>query len=79
MANTTGKHTINVGNLESHSIKVDGFLTEKPFEVDDFILNAGTGVVVGSAFILLGFILVVLSFVILALKRFLLKKTKVSK
>lgn len=68
VANSTGTYTINVGNMYLQTTSVDGFITEKPVIIDEFILNIGSGTIASSILILIGVILVILSFVILAVK-----------
>lgn len=81
VSNSTGTHIINVGNMESHPIKVNGFITEKPVIIDDFVLSVTSGFVAASILLLIGVIVIILSLVILVLKKIFSKNNskKISK
>lgn len=67
-AKTNGTYTIDVGNMDTHTGNMMGLLSAHPISDDEFFTSSAILLATASFFIIIGFVMVIASVVILALK-----------
>ena len=69
VANTNGTHTIDVGNMDTHTAQVMGLLSEQPINDDELVLSSSVSILAASFLILIGVVIVIVSIAILVLSK----------
>jgi len=61
IANSSGVHTINIGNMGSDNIKVIGFVTKKPLlDEKEALFNYSAIMIASSLIVFFGIILIIM-------------------
>ncbi len=68
-ANSTGTYLISVGNTEPHNVHILGFVTENPVIDKDFIETMSSVLMISTALVFLGIIIIISSVVILLIQK----------
>ncbi len=70
IANSSGVHTIKIGNMGSDNVKINGFITKKPIlDEKELLFNYGVTMIASSSLVFFGIILIIIGVIVFLINK----------